>query len=108
MADLRNISEFYAHNKFKYIQRCHGKEIVKTQVILNPKYYKKFLSFSYKKYSQSTVNALVEYEEFLLFGEVRRVGEKKKKKKNREKKKIYKVTAASSWSEAQEESNPRV
>ena len=88
MADLRNISEFYAHNKYKYIQRCHGKEIVKTQVILNPKYYKKFLSFSYKKYSQSTVNALVEYEEFLLFGEVRRVSEKKKKKKNQRRKKI--------------------
>ena len=85
MADLRNISEFYAHNKYKYIQRCHGKEIVKTQVILNPRYCKKFLSFSYKKYSQSTVNALVEYEEFLLFGEVRRVSEKKKKKPEKKK-----------------------
>ena len=37
MADLRNISEFYAHNKYKYIQRCHGKEIVKTLSYFKPK-----------------------------------------------------------------------
>ena len=46
-------------------------------------YYKPILKdisiISNKKYSQSTVNALVDYEESLLFGEVCRVSEKQKK-----------------------------
>ena len=62
-------------------------------VITNPS-WKTFLSFSYKKYSQSTVNALVDYEESLLFGEVCRVSEKQKK--------WWKLTAARSWNEARE------
>ena len=47
------------------------------------------------------VNAPVDYEESLIFGEVRRVSEKRKK--TTEEKKECKLTAASSWNEARED-----
>ena len=66
--------------------------------VLKKSFKKKFLSFSYKKYSQSTVNAPVDYD-----FSAKSVVWVKKEKKTTEEKKECKLSAASSWNEARED-----